>query len=277
MRALYLIIPILCILAIAYRYYSAFIAAKIMALDDSRVTPAHTQVRRAQLLPDEPLGAVRPPFRGDRRRGSAHRAGAGGAVRIRARAASGWSAASAWPAPSTTSSSLWASTRRGGRSLAEMARTGDRPGRRRLTAAIAILFIIIIALAGLGLAVVNALAESAWGDVHHRRDDPARALHGLPHVRSGARGRSRKRRSSASSLMLLARRPRAAARRLVASAQDFRALAERDARRPGRLWVRRVGAAGLDAADATRLSQHVHEDRHDRACSSSASSSSTPS
>jgi len=28
-------------LAIAYRYYSAFIAARIMSLDDSRVTPAH--------------------------------------------------------------------------------------------------------------------------------------------------------------------------------------------------------------------------------------------
>src|SRR6187431_293031 len=41
MRALYLILPILCILAIAYRYYSAFIAARIMALDDNRVTPAH--------------------------------------------------------------------------------------------------------------------------------------------------------------------------------------------------------------------------------------------
>src|SRR5688500_17945986 len=41
MRALYLILPVICILAIAYRYYSAFIAARIMSLDDSRVTPAH--------------------------------------------------------------------------------------------------------------------------------------------------------------------------------------------------------------------------------------------
>ena len=41
MRALCLILPILCILAIAYRYYSAFIAARIMVLDDRRVTPAH--------------------------------------------------------------------------------------------------------------------------------------------------------------------------------------------------------------------------------------------
>src|ERR671915_1851836 len=42
-RALYLILPILCILVIAYRYYSAFIAARIMALDDTRVTPAHVR------------------------------------------------------------------------------------------------------------------------------------------------------------------------------------------------------------------------------------------
>src|SRR5512137_232387 len=43
MRALYIIVPILCILVIAYRYYSAFIAAKVLVLDDSRPTPAHTR------------------------------------------------------------------------------------------------------------------------------------------------------------------------------------------------------------------------------------------
>ena len=31
----------LCVYAIAYRYYSAFIAAKALALDDRRTTPAH--------------------------------------------------------------------------------------------------------------------------------------------------------------------------------------------------------------------------------------------
>ena len=43
MHALYIVVPVLCILAIAYRYYSAFIAAKVMMLDDTRVTPAHSQ------------------------------------------------------------------------------------------------------------------------------------------------------------------------------------------------------------------------------------------
>src|SRR5436853_6904335 len=41
MYAMPLIIGVLCCMAIAYRYYSAFLAAKVAALDDSRVTPAH--------------------------------------------------------------------------------------------------------------------------------------------------------------------------------------------------------------------------------------------
>src|SRR5205807_10269670 len=36
------ILGALCVYAIAYRYYSAFIAAKVLALDDRRTTPAHT-------------------------------------------------------------------------------------------------------------------------------------------------------------------------------------------------------------------------------------------
>src|SRR5437899_7284949 len=31
----------LCVVAIAYRFYSAFIATKVLVLDDARVTPAH--------------------------------------------------------------------------------------------------------------------------------------------------------------------------------------------------------------------------------------------
>ena len=42
MHALPLILIALCVMAIAYRYYSAFIAAKVLMLDDTRVTPAHT-------------------------------------------------------------------------------------------------------------------------------------------------------------------------------------------------------------------------------------------
>src|ERR1700750_1119127 len=41
LRAMPLLLLVLCVLAIAYRYYSAFLAAKVAALDDRRTTPAH--------------------------------------------------------------------------------------------------------------------------------------------------------------------------------------------------------------------------------------------
>ncbi len=51
MHALYIVLPVFCILAIAYRYYSAFIAAKVMVLDDTRVTPAHRKYDGANYYP----------------------------------------------------------------------------------------------------------------------------------------------------------------------------------------------------------------------------------
>ncbi len=42
MNALPLIIGALCVMTIAYRYYSAFIAAKVLALDDTRSVPSKT-------------------------------------------------------------------------------------------------------------------------------------------------------------------------------------------------------------------------------------------
>src|SRR5262249_19130832 len=42
LRAMPLLLAVLCILAIAYRYYSAFLAAPLAVLDDLRATPAHT-------------------------------------------------------------------------------------------------------------------------------------------------------------------------------------------------------------------------------------------
>src|SRR3712207_4002326 len=40
MTAMPVMIVVLCLMAIAYRYYSAFLAAKVAALDDARATPA---------------------------------------------------------------------------------------------------------------------------------------------------------------------------------------------------------------------------------------------
>jgi carbon starvation protein len=161
MRALYLILPILCILAIAYRYYSAFIAARIMALDDSRVTPAHERNDGQNYHPTHRLVLFGHHF--------AAITGAGPLIGPVLAAQFGYAPGFIWLVGGVCLAGavhdfiiLWASVRRGGRSLAEIARTEIGPVAG-ITAAIAILFIIVIALAGLGLAVVNALEESAWG------------------------------------------------------------------------------------------------------------------
>jgi len=161
MRALYVILPILGILTIAYRYYSAFIAAKIMVLDDARPTPAHLRpdghnyhATTRWVLFGHHFAAI---------------AGAGPLIGPVLAAQFGYAPGLIWLVGGVClagavhdSIILWASTRRGGASLAEIARSEIGPVAGT-TAALAILFIVIIALAGLGLAVVNALERSAWG------------------------------------------------------------------------------------------------------------------
>ena len=57
MHAMPLMLGVLAILAIAYRYYSAFLAAKVAALDDSRGHAGAPLERRPEFRPDQPLGA----------------------------------------------------------------------------------------------------------------------------------------------------------------------------------------------------------------------------
>jgi carbon starvation protein len=161
MHALYLVIPTLCILAIAYRYYSAFIAAKVMVLDDTRQTPAHTKYDGSNYYPTSRWVLFGHHF--------AAIAGSGPLIGPVLATQFGWAPGFIWLLAGVClggavhdSITLWASTRRGGRSLAEIARSEIGPVAG-VTAVIAILFILIIALAGLGIVVVNALAESAWG------------------------------------------------------------------------------------------------------------------
>jgi carbon starvation protein len=161
MRALYLILPILCILAIAYRFYSAFIAARIMALDDRRITPAHLRNDGQNYHPTHRFVLFGHHF--------AAITGAGPLIGPVLAAQFGWAPGLIWLVAGVCLAGavhdfiiLWASTRRGGRSLAQITREEIGPVAGA-TAAVAILFIIVIALAGLGLAVVNALHESAWG------------------------------------------------------------------------------------------------------------------
>jgi len=160
MHALYIIVPALLILWLSYRYYSAFIAAKVWALNDSRVTPAHEKYDGANYYPTTKWVLFGHHF--------AAIAGAGPLVGPVLAAQFGFAPGLFWLVGGVClagavqdSFMLWASTRRGGRSLSDIARTDVSP-IAGVTAGIAVLFILVIAMAGLGIIVVNALADSGW-------------------------------------------------------------------------------------------------------------------
>src|SRR6266852_4607437 len=155
LRAMPLLLGVLCVLAIAYRYYSAFLAAKVAMLDDRRQTPAH-RFRDGQnyhpinrwVLFGHHFAAI---------------AGAGPLIGPVLAIQYGYFPGLLWLVIGVCLAGavqdmlvLAASVRRGGKSLAEIARTElGRPAAIIVSAAI--LFIVIIALAGLGAVVVKAL------------------------------------------------------------------------------------------------------------------------
>ncbi len=161
MHALYIVLPALCILAIAYRYYSAFIATRLWMLDDSRQTPAHTKYDGSNFYPTTKWVLFGHHF--------AAITGAGPLVGPMLAAQYGWAPGFIWLVAGVClagavhdSMILWASTRRGGKSMSDLVKIEIGPVAGA-AGTVAILAILIIAIAGLGITVVNALTDSAWG------------------------------------------------------------------------------------------------------------------
>ncbi len=151
----------LCVYALAYRYYSAFIAAKALSLDDRRTTPAH-------VYPDGHNYVASPRWVLFGHHFAAI-AGAGPLVGPTLAAQFGFAPGFIWILAGAVLAGcvqdfavLVASVRHRGRSLADLARTEIGPFAG-LVAMIAVLFILLASLAGLGLVVVTALSDSPWG------------------------------------------------------------------------------------------------------------------
>src|ERR1039458_1497790 len=104
------------------------------------------------------MGALRTSLRGHRGSRAAGGADSGGAIRLCPRLLVG--AVLAGCVQDFTV--LVASIRHRGRSLADIART-EISHFAGLVAMIAVLFILLVTLAGLGIVVVNALSNSPWG------------------------------------------------------------------------------------------------------------------
>ncbi len=161
MNALPLILVALLVMTIAYRYYSAFIAAKVVALNDLRTTPAHELNDGQNYHPTNKWVLFGHHF--------AAISGAGPLIGPVLATQFGYLPGFLWLLIGVCLAGavhdfviLAASIRRKGKSLAEIARNEVSPLAGAI-ASVAILIIVVIALAGLGLAVVNALRESSWG------------------------------------------------------------------------------------------------------------------
>jgi carbon starvation protein len=177
MNAMPLIILTLAIFVIVYRFYYTFIAAKVAVLDDTRETPAHRLYDGHNYYPMSKWVLFGHHF--------AAIAGAGPLVGPVLAAQFGFLPGFLWLILGVIIAGavqdfiiFAASVRHDGKSLAEIARSEISP-LSGVLASIAILLIVVVALAGLGIVVVNALAESSWGTFAIGMTIPIAILMGL--------------------------------------------------------------------------------------------------
>ncbi|MCS6901436.1 MAG: carbon starvation protein A [Myxococcales bacterium] len=161
MHAIWWMLTALAVLALGYRYYSAFLAAKVLALDDARKVPSHERNDGQNFHPTNRWVLFGHHF--------AAISGAGPLIGPVLAAQFGFLPGYLWLLFGVVLAGavqdfviLVGSVRHQGRGLAEIAHEELGPFLGFLTG-LAILFIVVVALAGLGKVVVEALAESSWG------------------------------------------------------------------------------------------------------------------
>jgi carbon starvation protein len=160
-NGLWLVVAAACIYVLAFRFYARWIAQRVVELDDRRITPAVRLNDGVNYHPTNKAVLFGHHF--------AAIAGAGPLLGPVLAAQFGFLPGFLWLVIGAVLAGavqdfviLVASMRRNGRSLPEIAQSelGSITGT---ATAVAVLFIVVVALAGLGFAVVNALYRNAWG------------------------------------------------------------------------------------------------------------------
>src|SRR5262245_45398824 len=158
--AMWLVVAAGCVYALGYRFYSAFISAKVLALDRMRATPAERLENGRDFLPTNKWVVFGHHF--------AAIAGPGPLVGPVLAAQFGYLPGTLWILAGAVFAGcvqdfviLLFSVRRDGKSLGQMAREeiGKVGGA---VAFIAVLSILVILLGVVALVVVNALKDSSW-------------------------------------------------------------------------------------------------------------------
>jgi carbon starvation protein len=160
-NSIWLVLASACTYITAYRFYGRFVAARVMALDDRRATPAERLRNGHDFEPTNKWILLGHHF--------AAIAGPGPLVGPVLAAQFGYLPGTLWIVIGAVLGGavqdfviLFASIRRDGKSLGKMAR--DEIGKvGGFIALITVLIIMVILLAVVGLVVVNALKGSAWG------------------------------------------------------------------------------------------------------------------
>jgi len=159
-NALWFITAALCVYAIAYRFYAAWIAATVLSIDATRATPAERLSNGRDFVPTNRWIVFGHHF--------AAIAGPGPLIGPTLAAQFGYLPGTLWILFGAVLGgcvqdmvTLFFSTRRDGRSLGQMARD-ELGGVGGVAALIATFLIMIILIAVLGLVVVNAMKNSPW-------------------------------------------------------------------------------------------------------------------
>src|SRR5215472_16512355 len=160
LNAMWFVVAALCCYLVAFRLYSAFVAAKVLALDDTRATPAERHDDGRDFVPTNKWVLFGHHF--------AAIAGPGPLVGPTLAAQFGYLPGTLWLIAGAAFGGcvqdfviLFCSIRRDGKSLGQMARE-EVSKRGGILAQLAVLAIIIILLGVIALVVVNALRASPW-------------------------------------------------------------------------------------------------------------------
>jgi carbon starvation protein len=160
LSAIWFVLAAVCVYLVAYRVYSAFVAAKLLALDDSRATPAERFDDGRDFVPTNKWVLFGHHF--------AAIAGPGPLVGPTLAAQFGYLPGTLWLIAGAVLAGcvqdfiiLFCSIRRDGKSLGEMARE-EVSRRGGLLAQLAVLAIMVILLGVVALIIVNALKSSPW-------------------------------------------------------------------------------------------------------------------
>ena len=178
MNAMPLVITAIALFVLAYRFYFSFIAAKVLTLEDSRSTPSGRLFDGQNYVPMSKWVLFGHHF--------AAIAGAGPLVGSVLACQFGYFPGFLWMVIGAVMAGsvhdfviMTASIRHDGKSLAEIARMEIGKVTSTITTSVATFLIIIVAMAGLGLVVVNSLSESSWGTFTIAATIPIALLMGL--------------------------------------------------------------------------------------------------